>query len=195
MSNKKIFRFAGWSAIISAILMLAAMVSFPIGAGMLGGFFEIIALLLVIFVFYALYNVYRTQSARLSLAGIVLLVLAVVVDIISMSFYTNTILGGLWYLSFSLPFLIFGSLAFRDRRMQRGLAIVTLVIGGLLLIGGVAGVLGSAAIADTVTAIPFLMLIIWLAWLWRFFWSSKLIGDTPDKLEPLKVVPPSTTNI
>jgi hypothetical protein len=146
MTNSKLFRFAGWSALFSAIFMLVAMVSFPLGAGLRGGIFEIIALLLTIVVFWALHVIYRSQSSGLSLAGLVLMVIALVVDVISMSFYSNTVLGNLWYLLFSLPFLIVGFLANRDGRLHRVLTIGTLLIGIFLFVGGVAGFLGSQAI-------------------------------------------------
>jgi hypothetical protein len=183
MLNNKLFRLAGWSALVAAILMLAAMVSFPLGAGMFGGICEIIALILTIFVFYALYVAFRSQSAGLGLVGLVFMVIALAVDVASMSLYGNVILGNLWYLLFSLPFLIFGFLAVRSAKMPRVLAIGTLLIGALLFIGGVAGFLGSQAIADNVTIIPFLLILVWLVWLWRIFWFGKLAASS-EKMAP-----------
>jgi hypothetical protein len=173
MSNKNL-RLAGWSALLAAVLMVVAMVSFPLGAGMLGGVFEITALLLTIVVFYGLFIILRSESTSLGLTGLVFAGLAVAVDVVSMLSYGNTFFASLWYLLFSLPFLIYCFLTFKSTKMPRVLALGTLLIGGLLFVGGVAGFLGSQAVADNVTIIPFLLILVWLVWLWRLFLSERM---------------------
>jgi hypothetical protein len=178
MANNQMFRLAGWCALAAAIIMAVAIVSFPLGIIMVGVIGEYLGLLLSIVVFYALYVAYRSQSAGLSLAGLVLLVLALVLDAAGNINHGNNLgntLGDLWYLAFSLPFLIFGSLILRSTKMPRALAIGTLLMGALLLIGGVGGLLGNQAFADNVTSIPFLLVIVWLVWLWRVFWSGRMV--------------------
>ena len=66
MTDNKFFRVAGWVTLVSALLMLAAFVSFPLGAGMVGGVLEILGLLGLIFVFYALNVAHRSQAKGLS---------------------------------------------------------------------------------------------------------------------------------
>jgi uncharacterized membrane protein YwaF len=159
--------------------MVAAMVSFFI-AGLVGGILEIISLLLLIFVFYALYIAHRTESKGLSLAGLILLIAAIGVDIVSMANYGNITLSNLWYLLLSLPFLIFGFLAFRSQRMPRGLAVVALLAGVTFFIAGVVGLLGSPDMADNISLLSILLMLVWLVWLWRVFLSEKMTTSIPE---------------
>lgn len=179
MSGYKLFRTAGWCALASAVLMVAAMVSFFI-AGLVGGILEVISLMLLIFVFNALYVAHHTESKGLSLAGLILLIAAIGVDIVSMANYGNTTLSNLWYLLLSLPFLIFGFLAFRSPRIPSGLAVVACLTGVTYLISGVGGLLGSQAIADNVSLLSILFMLVWLVWLWRVFLSEKMATSIPE---------------
>jgi hypothetical protein len=172
MTNNNLFRTAGWSALAGAIIMVVAMVSFML-APMLGGILEFLFLLLLIYIFCALYVVHRSESKGLSLAGLVLLVAAVVADVISMQNYGNTFLSNLWYLLFSFPFLIFGFLAWRSDRMPRGLAVLALLAGATYFISAVGGLLGSQAIAEGVSTLSILFVLVWLVWLWQVFLSKK----------------------
>jgi hypothetical protein len=176
--NSRLSRLAGWAALLSGIFMLLAVVSFPLGAGMLGGALEVIFLLLTILVFYALYLAYRPESAGLSLAGFVLLVLAIVADLISMVNYGNALLSNVWYSLFCLPFLIFGVLAYRDSRMPRGLAVVSVLTGAAYLIVAVAGWLGQQPVIDTVELLAILLVLAWLFWIWRVFWSGRMVAPS-----------------
>jgi hypothetical protein len=185
MSNNKLFRTAGWCALVGALSMVAAVVSFifsgaaPI-AGMVGGILEYISLLLLVFVFYALSIAHRSESKGLGLAGLILLIVAIVVDVVAYVNYGNTILSNLWFLLLSLPFLIFGFLAFRSARMPRGLAVVALLAGVTSFISGVGGLLGNQAIADNVGSFPFLFMLIWEVWLWLVFVSKKFATASPE---------------
>lgn len=174
MSNNKLYRIAGWCALGCIVFMIAAMIFFII-APAAGGALEILFLLMLAFVFYALFVTHRSESSTLSLAGLVLLGLAIVVDILSMLNYGNAFLSNMWYTLISLPFLIFGYLAFRSSKMPRGLAVVALIAGGFFLISGVGGFLGGQSFADTVSLISILAMAVWLIWLWRVFWSKKLV--------------------
>jgi hypothetical protein len=173
MTENKLFRLTGWCALFGVLFMLAAMVSFPLGAGTLGGILEILFLLLLIIVFYGLYVAHRSESAGLALAGLLLLILAIGVDIVSMQNYGNALLGNLWYTLLSLPFLIYGFLAYRSARMPRGLAVVALLAGIFFFISGVGGFLVNPDFADNVSLISFLLMLVWLVWLWRVFLSKK----------------------
>ena len=178
MSNTKLFRIAGWCALVAALSMLAAVVFFMI-APTVGGILEILFLLLLIVIFYALYVAHRSESKGLSLAGLILLIAAILVDVVSMQNYGNITLGNLWYLLFSLPFLIFGFLAFRSSRMPRGLAVLALLAGVTYFIAAVGGFLGSQAIAENVSSISILFVLAWLVWLWRVFLSKKMAAASP----------------
>jgi hypothetical protein len=173
MTNNKLFRTAGWCALASALLMLAAFISFPLGAGMIGGVLEILGLLVLIFVFYALYVAHRSEAKGLSLAGFILVVAAIVVDVYSMINNGPPFLYNLWYLLLSLPFLIFGFLAYKSTRMPRGLAVLALVAGIFFFIAGVCGFIVGTDFADNVSLIAILAMFVWQFWLWRVFLSKK----------------------
>jgi hypothetical protein len=177
MPSNRFFRIAGWCALASALLLVAAAVSFPLGAGTVGGVLEIVFLLTLVFVFYALYVTHRSESRWLSLAGMILVFPAIGMDVASMTNYGNTLLGSLWYLLLSLPFLVFGFLAFGSAKMPRGLAVVALVIGVAYVVSGAAGLLGSQNLADSVSLIPMVLTLVWLVWLCRVFLSGRLDSE------------------
>lgn len=177
MPDYRLFRIAGWCALASAVLLVAAAVSFPLGAGAVGGALEVVFLLTLAFVFYALYVAHRSESRWLSLAGLILVLPAIGMNVASMTNYGNTVLSGLWYLLLSLPFLIFGILAFRSAKMPRGLAVVALLIGATSFISGAAGLLGSQDLSDNVSLIPMVLMLVWLGWLCRVFLSGRLTSE------------------
>jgi hypothetical protein len=175
MSNNNLFRIAGWCAILSVLLMGSFFVASSIAptspVAVILAFLGVAAITLV---FYALYVVHRSESAGLSLAGLVLWVLAGVLDITSLLNPTNTILYAADSLLFSLPFLIFGFLAYRSAKMPRGLAWMALLSGVFWLIAGAASFIGSPSIGMVASLGGFAFLLAWLIWLWRVFWSGKL---------------------
>lgn len=177
MSDDRLFRIAGWCTIASVVLLVAATVSFPLGAGMLGGALEILFLLTLVFVFYALYVVHRSESRQLGLAGLILLVLAIGMDVASMTNYGNAVLGALWYLLLSLPFLIFGVLGYRSARMPSGLAVLAILTGVANIAAGVAELVGNQDLADNVSALPLILMLVWLVWLARVFLSGRLAAE------------------
>jgi hypothetical protein len=173
MSNEKLFRTAGWGAFASALLNLGALVSYPLGLGFFGGVLETLGLLLLIFVFYALYVAHRSESKGLSLAGLVVSIVVIVVDVFVMITNGPAFLAKLWYLLISLPFLIFGYLAYQSAKLPRRLAVVALVAGVFLLISGVGGFIAGPDFADNVSLIGFLAMFVWQFWLWRVLSSKK----------------------
>jgi hypothetical protein len=177
MPNDGLFRIAGWCALASAVLLVAAAVSFPLGAGAVGGALESIFLLTLAVVFFALYVAHRSESRWLSLAGLILVFPAIGMDVASMTNYGNTVLSSLWYLLLSLPFLIFGILGFRSAKMPRGLAVVALLIGVTYFISGTAGLLGSQDLSDNISLIPMVLMLVWLGWLCRVFLSGRLTSE------------------
>jgi hypothetical protein len=177
MNNSKLFRTAGWCALASVLCMPLALVSFMLSGttpmlGNIGMLFEIIMLLLLVYVFYALSVAHRSESKWLGSAGVIILVAAMVVDVVSQQYQTS-FLFGLWYLLFSLPFLIFGYLGFRSALMPRWLAALALVTGGLTFIAAVAGFLGNPDMADSIQTLSIPFMLAWEVWLWRVLVSKK----------------------
>jgi hypothetical protein len=177
MTNNNLFRTSGWCALASVILIPVAMVCFifsgtaPI-AGMVGMIFEILSMLLLVFVFYALSVVHRPESKWLGFAGLILFIASIVVDLVSQQ-HQSTFLFGLFYLLFSMPYLIFGFLAWRSARMPRGLAVLALLAGGITFVAGVVGLLGNAEMADSLQSFSILFMLAWGVWLGVIFLSKK----------------------
>ena len=184
MLNDKLFRTAGWCAFASALLMILAAGSFIFAgaapfAGMVGMTFEVISLLLLVFVFYALAIAHRAESKWLGFTGMILLVVAIVVDVVSQQ-VNNTFFFGLWYFLFSLPFLIFGYLGLLSKRMPRVLAILALLAGAIYFIAGIVGWLGSPDLADNISTLSILFVLVWAVWLWRVLLSKKFADPSPE---------------
>jgi hypothetical protein len=184
MENNKLFRTAGWCALASAICLPLAMVSFMLSgtapiAGMVGMIFEVISLLLLVFVFYELSVAHRSESKWLGFAGMIIMVVAIVVDVVSQQI-NSTFLFGLWYLLYSVPFLIFGYLAFRSDRMPRGLAVLVLLAGVITFIAGVVGLLGNPGLADSIQTFSIPFSLAWEIWLWRVLVSKKFTAAKPE---------------
>ena len=184
MTNNKLFRTAGWCALVGAILFPLAMVSFILSgtapiAGMIGMIFEILSLLLLVFVFYALSIAHRSESKWLGFAGLIILIAAIVVDVVSQQ-NGSTFLFGLWYLLFSLPFLIFGYLALRSTLMPRGLAVLVLLAGVITFAAGIIGLLGNPDMADSLQTFSIPFMLAWEVWLWRVLWSKKFTAASPE---------------
>jgi hypothetical protein len=132
-----------------------------------------IGLVLMVFVFYALYMVHRPESMVLGLAGLILWIISIGVNVASGTNSGNIPLNSLWNLLISLSFLIFGFLAYRSSRMPRGIAVVALLAGVTALISGIGGLLGNLAILGSLSTFSQLLMLVWLIWLWRVFLSKK----------------------
>lgn len=183
MNNNKLFRIAGWCALAGAICIPLALVSFILSgtapiAGMIGMIFEILSLLLLVFVFYALSVAHRSESKWLGFAGMILLVIAIAVDVVSLQL-NSTFLYGLWYFLYSLPFLIFGYLGLRSARMPHGLVVLVLLTGVVNFIAGDVGMLGNPGLADTIQQFSIPLYLAWAVWLWRVFVSAKFAAALP----------------
>jgi hypothetical protein len=175
VSNNNLFRIAGWCAILAALIMVSFLVLSSIApTSAVGVILAIIGVLLMTLVFYALYVAHRSESAGLSLAGLVLWILAGVVDIASLANPANTWLYAVDSLLFSLPFLIFGFLAYRSASMPRGLGLIGLLTGVVWLITGAASFIGSTTMGMVASLGGFVLMLVWLVWLWRVFSSGKL---------------------
>jgi hypothetical protein len=175
MPNNILFRIAGWCALLAGLIMGAFFVASAIApTSVIGKILAIMGVLAMTVVFYALYVAHRSESAGLSLVGLLLWIPAGVVDIASLASPANTLLYAVDSLLFALPFLIFGFLAYRSAKMPRGLALIGLLSGVCWVITGAAAFIGSAAIGMVASLGGFIFMLVWLAWLWRVFVSGKL---------------------
>ena len=170
MSNNKLFRIAAWCALLAALLMVSFFVVFSVApTSGIGEILAVIGVLVLTPVFYALYIAHRSESAVLSLAGLVLWVPAGILDIASLLNPANTFLFAVDSVVFSLPLLIFGFLACRSAKTPRGLAGMALLSGVLYLIAGVASFIASATIGSLAGLGGLAFMLVWFVWLWRVF--------------------------
>jgi hypothetical protein len=179
MKNNQLFRITGWCALAVALLMVVIHVV-PSGApSSVMLILSMIILLGLIFVFYMLYVVHRPESAGLSLAGLVLGIIAVGLNLISLVSKLSAFLMNMGLLLWPLPFLVFGFLAYRSDRMPRGLAVVGLLTGISFLITWVAGLMGSDAVVNVVSLVADIFALVWLVWLGVVFLSKKFTAASP----------------
>ena len=175
MTNNKLFRFAGWCALLTVLLTLVVWglyITAPTSSLTL--ILSVGTLFVLTPVFYALYIAHRSEAATLSLVGLALWVVAVVLQIASGINITNNFLYAIATLVFALPLLVFGLLANRSTRMPRGLAVVTLLTGVVWLIAGAVSFNGQTTLAMVGGVASTVFMVIWLVWLWRHFASVKL---------------------
>ena len=176
MSNNKLFRFAGRCALATVLLTLVVWgfyITAPTSSLIL--ILGVLTMFVLTPVFYALYVFHRSESAGLSLVGLVLWVVAAVLQIVSLLAITNNFLYAIASLVFALPLLVFGFLAYRSTRMPRGLALVTLLTGIVWLILGAVSFNGTTTLAMVGGVASTLFMVVWLVWLWRLFTSGKLV--------------------
>jgi hypothetical protein len=174
MKNKQLFRTAGWCALVLALLMLAIHVV-PSGTASIVGLILTIGIMLgLTVVFYTLYVAHRAESAGQSLAGLILWLLSLGLNLIGVFVTTvSNSLSAVGSLLWALPFLIFGLLAYRSTRMPRGLAVLALVTGVVYLLLGVAGFMGSAGVINGGNLVSDILMLGWLVWLGVVFLSKK----------------------
>jgi hypothetical protein len=176
MSNTNLYRFAGWSAILS-ILFSFGMFAL-IGGGRGGAFMvvSIIAALFTLVVFYALYVFHRSQAATLSLAMLVCGIVGLTLENIGAG--PDTPLGMVTSVVYGATFLLIGYLGYGNAEMPRWLAISAYVVGFASLATAGASALGQVGVAS---AVPMLLFVAWIAWsigIWRWFTSSKTVVAT-----------------
>jgi hypothetical protein len=179
MNTNKLFQIAGWCALVTALLMVAIHVVPSGTAGGVGLITTIAFLLGITFVFYALYVAHRAESAGLSLAGLISWILAVGLNLISLVSKLSAVLMNIGLLLWLLPFLVFGFLAWRSKRMPRGLAVAAFLAGISLLIATIAGMMGSDSIVNVVNLVADIFMTAWLAWLAIVFLSKKFAAADP----------------
>lgn len=170
MSNNNLFRFAGWSAILSIVFSFA-MFAF-IGGGRGGAFMAVsmVASFFTAAVLYGLYVFHRSQAATLSLAMLICAVVGLILENIGTG--PATPLGMVTSIIYGATFLLVGYLGYGNPQMPRWLAILAYVVGGASLAVAVATALGQTALGENVFAmIQFFAWIVWSVGIWRWFLS------------------------
>jgi hypothetical protein len=178
MPKSRLPRVAAWCALAGGVAIPVAIVFFIV-APTVAVVVEVAMLLTLGVVFYALYVAHRSGRPGLSLAGVVLGILAVALDLVSMANYGNRTLSSLWYLSLGIAWMVFGFLGLSAVMLPRPLSVVILLIGVFFVISGGGGLLISAEFADNASFVPFLLMIVGLVWLWRVFLSGRLDPAQP----------------
>lgn len=176
MSNTNLFRFAGWSAILSILFSFGM---FALIGGGRGGAFMVVSIIAALFTFLALYGVYvfhRSQAATLSLAMLVCGAVGLILENLGMG--PDTPMGMVTSAIYGTTFLLVGYLGYGNAQMPRWLAICAYVVGFASLATAGASALGQVSVASTVPMVLFLAWIAWSIGIWRFFTSSKTVTAT-----------------
>jgi hypothetical protein len=180
MNKNNLYRIAGWCALVTALLTVLIHLV-PSGTlNIVGLILQIVILVGLTFVIYALFIAHRAESAGLSLAGLILGILILGLNLFTLvTNLNNTLINNVGTLLWSLPFLIFGFLAWRSTRMPRGLAVAALLTGISFLIATVAGMMGNEAVVNVVSLVADIFMLVWIVWLGIVFLSKKFASVAP----------------
>lgn len=176
MSNRSLFRFAGWSAILSVAFSFAM---FAFVGGGRGGMFMVVSIIASFFsavVFYALYVFYRPQSAAVSLAMLVCGVLALVLENIGSG--PETTLGVITNIIYGVSFLLIGYLGVGNSQMPRWLTICAFVVGASCILFGISNALGLSTLGGITQMLQFVSWIVWSVGILIRFAFSKAVPAT-----------------
>ena len=175
MSNNTLFRIAGLSGILSAVLMLVMSATIDTSGGMSPMYAVPIAVLGIIFV-AGLYVLYRSEASTLSLTAAAISVIGyllfVVASLMQVTF-PNPLLAAADSAIYILGLTLFSWLAYRTHKMPRLLAFV----GFLAALAGAGSYVMMSVTGASVTSMeslpPVLMalyfvyllgVVVWLAW-------------------------------
>ncbi|MCC6297945.1 MAG: hypothetical protein IT314_01515 [Anaerolineales bacterium] len=176
MSNTNLFRFAGWSAILSILFSFGMFALLGDGRG---GAFMVVSIIATLFSLVTLYGVcvfHRPQAPALSLAMLVCAVVGMILE--NLGSGPDTPMGMATNVIYGTTFLLVGYLGYGNAQMPRWLAISAYVVGFSSLVTAVASALGQISVTS---AVPMVLFLAWIAWsigIWRFFTASKTITAT-----------------
>jgi hypothetical protein len=190
MTNTKLSRYGGWSALASAIASIVGLVTlimlFTLGQpwGTINDIASVVQALSILPVLLVLHRLYHRDAPTVSLAAFSMGVLGMLVAIL---FQTLLIIGVITFtqtavispLAFGLlgiPLMFYGNRAYVSGTLPRGLALLSLITGAgfVALIAGV--ILGGqehplTAIGGLIAAICY---PIWATWFGRILLSGRL---------------------
>jgi hypothetical protein len=166
MSNNRLYRFAGWSALLSVILSLAL---FPLesigGWALMAASFVPLALGGV--VFYALFVFHCPQAGTMSLVMLVSGLLGLILEFLGAT--PESTMGIVTHAIYGVAFLLVCYLAFGESRMPRWLAVCILIAGASVFVSAVLTALGLNSLAETTGMVYFIAWIVWSVGIWRWF--------------------------
>lgn len=176
MSNRSLFRFAGWSAILSVVFSFAM---FALVGGGRGGMFMVVSIIASFFsavVFGALYVFHRPQSAAVSLAMLVCGILALVLENIGSG--PETTLGVVTNIIYGTSFLLVGYLGLGSFQMPRWLALCAYVVGVSCILFGISNALRSSTLGSISEMLQFASWIVWSVGILIRFAFAKAVPAT-----------------
>lgn len=178
MSDKKVIQISRWCALLAVVLMLSFFILISIApSSNLGVLLALAGILILTPVFYALYLIHRSESAILSLAGLIFWLPAGALDMASLINHENTLIYIIDCFIFSVPLMIFGYLAYKSKIMRNSIAIMPLVSGAFYLFSGMATFYHSETIGMYTGLGGLVFMLIWFVWL--FFILSENLLEIP----------------
>jgi len=165
MSNNSLYRFAGWSALLSVVLSFALFPLESVGgwALRLGSF---VPLALSGVVFYALFVFHRPQAATVSLVMLICGAVALFMEFLGGT--PESAMGIASHAIYGVAFLLVGYLAWGESRIPRWIAICVLLAGASVLASAILTPF-AYSLAETIGYIYFLAWIVWSVAMWRWF--------------------------
>ena len=165
MSNNSLYRFAGWSALLSVILSIAL---FPLES--VGGWAlrlgSLVPLALAGVVFYALFVFHRPKSATLSLIMLVCGIVALALEFIGAT--PESAMGIVTHAIYGVAFMLAGILAWGESRIPRWLAICVLIAGASVFVSAMLTP-SAPSLAVMIGFVYFAAWIVWSVAMWRWF--------------------------
>lgn len=169
MTSNVVARIAGWSAILSVLAIVPAILLVVTNSGQdtpLGTTLFLLSTVLLAPVFYALYVLHRAQAQSIALVALVLGLLCIVAGVIAptptvnaMIFNASSLLGG-------IAIMLFGYLGLTHPKMPRALAVVAILLGVASAVSIVVDIVGLGLIV---------LIVVWLLWLAWLLLRGKLI--------------------
>ena len=190
MTNHELFRFAGWSAVGSAIAtilgLLTLLLFYALGQpwGTINDITSIILALSILPVLLVLHRLHRRQAPQISLAVFVISILAMLVAVVFQVLLISRVIGyaqtaevvPVAFGLFGAALIVYGYLSSAARSLPRRLALLSIISGAgyVMVIAGV--ILGGED--HPLTAIGGLTAVIgysiWAIWFGRILLSGKL---------------------
>ncbi|GAB4263101.1 MAG: hypothetical protein Kow0080_01080 [Candidatus Promineifilaceae bacterium] len=165
MKNQSLFRYAGITAIISAVFYVASFVALIAGANAVGTPLYWLSSILLVVALVALYVDLRAEAATPALAAFILLTGTTVWSLFIDTSLMSPMIAFL-AIAYGIGSILFGWLQRRSDHHPSGLGNLALATGALALLGGILVLAGAGAdtfgLINLVLSVPF---VIWCVWL------------------------------
>lgn len=182
MNKSSVIRYGGIAAFVSIILFILSWIAMSKTGNATSGsamIFYAASSLISLVTLIALYIVHRPESAMVALLAFITAVVALFASFAADPNKPEDPLfigvGIVWAVSA----LLFGILAIRSSKMPRGMGVLVLIMGLIVLVGSVVSLLGNAKIGGSIGMYANLLWAVWFLWLGWHFLKGKAFVEQP----------------